>query len=198
MRDGFLRGAFRLILHGLEENPRPSLSWPAGPYRGGAAQFLLRANQVWRGPAPIETELECDIEVSKQNWDFRREVSAPTKEDVPNSSSAVLGLCALGNPARFFADAEAAGWKLGARATFRDHSWFRPDSVERLKKLAHRHAGMPWLCSEKDAIALLPLSRDWKLPPPLVLKEKLFIHPDAMQALEQIFSRNTRGPALIH
>ncbi len=173
-RDGSLRGAFRLMLRGPGENPSPGRSWPAGPYRGGAAARLQAADAVWRGPASAEGD---------DGVDFLRHTALPEGLD---PARPVLALCALGHPARFFADVRACGARPAACLAFRDHGWFRPASLRRLKAEVQRHAGLPWLCSEKDAVSLAVIAREWGFPPPLALRETLEIRPQSLEALDRV------------
>jgi tetraacyldisaccharide 4'-kinase len=69
----------------------------------------------------------------------------------------VVALAGIARPEAFFADLEAAGWRLAARLAFRDHQPFTPADVAAIAARVRETGADAVLTTEKDAVRLLPL-----------------------------------------
>jgi tetraacyldisaccharide 4'-kinase len=69
----------------------------------------------------------------------------------------VVALAGIARPDAFFADLEAAGWRLADRVAFRDHHPFTAADVASLARRVREHDAAAVLTTEKDAVRLLPL-----------------------------------------
>ncbi len=69
----------------------------------------------------------------------------------------VVAVAGIARPDGFFADLEAAGWRLVDRVAFRDHHAFTAADIAGLARRVREHGAAAVLTTEKDAVRLLPL-----------------------------------------
>jgi tetraacyldisaccharide 4'-kinase len=69
----------------------------------------------------------------------------------------VVAVAGIARPDAFFADLEAAGWRLAARLPFRDHHPFTAGDVSAIAARVRETGADAVVTTEKDAVRLLPL-----------------------------------------
>ena len=70
------------------------------------------------------------------------------------SQARVFAVAAIAQPDLFFADITAAGWHLVGSMGFRDHHWFTPRDMVRIRAAAKASAAAIILTTDKDAVRL--------------------------------------------
>ena len=70
------------------------------------------------------------------------------------SQARVFAVAAIAQPDLFFADITAAGWHLVGSIGFRDHHWFTPRDMVRIRAAAKASAAAIILTTDKDAVRL--------------------------------------------
>jgi tetraacyldisaccharide 4'-kinase len=103
------------------------------------ADVVVLANDASAEGLPIQKQLV---------WRVRREiVLALTPEPA-------IAFCGIARPESFFAQLRAAGVKLAATRTFRDHHTYADADVRELMQLREHNRGATFLTTEKDEVNL--------------------------------------------
>jgi tetraacyldisaccharide 4'-kinase len=71
----------------------------------------------------------------------------------------VLAVAGIARPERFFADLNAAGWRIAGTTAFRDHHPFSGADMDGLASQARAAGASAVLTTEKDAVRMRPLDR---------------------------------------
>jgi tetraacyldisaccharide 4'-kinase len=100
--------------------------------------------------APLAAELPPFLRQGTPVWLVRRKLSLPISE------TSLIAFCGIARPQEFFTGLEAAGARLSARVSFRDHHNFDLRDIEHLLRLHARNQGSAFVTTEKDAVRLSP------------------------------------------
>lgn len=134
---------------------------PAGNLRE-ARRAAMRASVI-AIPADdpgLETELRA--------WGWKGPIwRLHRRMEVPSVDAPVLAFCGIARPNQFFAGLEAAGLRLAAQVTFRDHHPYAARDLERLRAAARASGADALVTTAKDQVRLAPLVAG--LPPNLPL-----------------------------
>ncbi len=83
-----------------------------------------------------------------------RTVGPSSDTVVVPSQARVFAVAAIAQPDLFFADITAAGWHLVGSMGFRDHHWFTPKDMVKIRAAAKASAAAIILTTDKDAVRL--------------------------------------------
>lgn len=83
----------------------------------------------------------------------------------PPDDRLALAIAGVANPARFFEDLRASGWKLSDTVSYRDHHPYSPRDIKRILQRAAQSGAARIVTTEKDGVRLL---RFRPLPVPIV------------------------------
>lgn len=81
-------------------------------------------------------------------------IAAQAEPIVVPPEARVFAVAGIARPQRFFADIDAAGWRLVGQMAFRDHHPFTQADVRRIAESAKSSAAAIILTTEKDAVRL--------------------------------------------
>jgi tetraacyldisaccharide 4'-kinase len=81
-------------------------------------------------------------------------IAAAAEPIVVPPESRVFAVAGIARPERFFADVDAAGWRIVGQLAFRDHHIFTQADVRRITGAARNAAAAIVLTTEKDAVRL--------------------------------------------
>ena len=129
--------------------------FPAGPLREQPDAALARADAV------VVVTDSADSAMSTRLGGFAgdRPLFRAWLEPVAPAPKPVVAFCGIGRPRKFYATAEAAGYRLRATRDFADHHSWRARDLEELEGLAAQQ-GVPLLTTEKDHVRLPRPFRD--------------------------------------
>lgn len=91
------------------------------------------------------------------------EAIEPSQVSIPHGAS-VVALAGIAQPARFSKALEAAGWKVAALLSFRDHHQYSRADLDRAARMMKETGAAGILTTEKDAVRIRPLR---PLPAPI-------------------------------
>ena len=134
---------------------------PAGPFREARDRALRRADLVvFADRAPAGGGRDLDARLLKLVPDARpwvrcflriegvHALNDRTERLAPRPAAA---FCGIASPRNFFFSLESLGFQLAGRRAFRDHHRFTPEEIASLRR---EFAGLPLICTEKDAVRL--------------------------------------------
>jgi tetraacyldisaccharide 4'-kinase len=98
-----------------------------------------------------EPELESEIKSRgwcAAVWRVRRRM------DIPKIDGPVAAFCGIARPEQFFSGIEAAGVRLAARFSFRDHRAYTQADLKRIADAAHKSGATALVTTEKDRVRM--------------------------------------------
>lgn len=152
MDDGFqnptAKKACAFLLVNAADTDGAGRIFPAGPMREPLARAIARADAL------IFTGDGDDALDASGAPAFRARTTI--EPGIPPQKC--VAFCGIGNPHRFFADLEAAGFSLHATAAFPDHHFFSDADLSALRRKA-KTEGAALITTEKDFVRLSPDAR---------------------------------------
>ncbi len=114
---------------------------------------------------------------------------------VPAIDGPVIAFCGIARPHQFFEGLEAAGLRLAARMTFRDHHRYTNRDLERLQSAARSAGPTALVTTEKDRVRLGSLAAPFPLAVPLLTAGLRVEIDDESAALDWLIARLNAAPA---
>jgi tetraacyldisaccharide 4'-kinase len=114
--------------------------------------------------------------------------------DVPKIDSPVVAFCGIARPHQFFGGLEAAGLRLAARMTFRDHHRYIARDLGRLQSAARAAGASALVTTEKDKVRLESLVAPFPLGLPLLTAGLSVEIEDESAALDWLIARLDAAP----
>ena len=150
MDDGFqnpsVRKAVSLLVVDAADPGEDARVFPAGPMREPLNRAIARADAI--------------IQIGKGAVDPQGKplFRAATRVAASPQTGRVLAFCGIGNPARFFASLESAGFEIAGRAAFADHHPYDGADLAMLRRRAAQLKAR-LVTTEKDFVRLSPDER---------------------------------------
>ena len=114
--------------------------------------------------------------------------------DVPKIEGPVVVFCGIARPHQFFGGLEAAGLRLAARMTFRDHHRYTARDLDRLQSAARSAGATALITTEKDKGRLESLVATFPLGLPLLTAGLSVEIHDESAALDWLIARLDAAP----